>query len=151
MTSFAQLPEQLVSPAPQVVPHVPDEQTLPSAHVFLHAPQLPLSARVLTSQPFAGLPSQSAKPGLHAPIAHTPAPQLALALAKLQRTPQPPQLFTSLAPVAVSQPLPAAPSQSPKPAAHAPTTQLRAAHALIEAFASAHTLVHDPQCWASAT
>ena len=95
----------------------------------MHAPQCVLSVLVLVSQPFAALPSQLAKPALQAPIAHTPVPHVALALAKLQRTPQPPQWFTSLPRTLVSQPLLAIKSQSPKPVVHAPTRQLDIAQA----------------------
>jgi len=61
-------------------------------------------------------------------------------------TPQPPQLFASLAPVAVSQPFAATPSQSPNPAAQPPTTQLLDAHAFTVTLGSAHDVVQLPQC-----
>jgi len=76
----AQAPEQLVSPPPHVVPQEPAEHTLPPPHEFPQLPQLPLSACVLTSQPFPGLPSQSANPAAQAPIAHVPVAQVAPAL-----------------------------------------------------------------------
>src|SRR5690242_4799298 len=60
------------------------------------APQLFASVRVSTSQPFAGSPSQSAKPGLHAKP-HAPAVHVATALATVavHATPQPPQFAVS--------------------------------------------------------
>jgi hypothetical protein len=63
--------------------------------------------------------------------------------------PHPPQLFTSLAFVAVSHPFDATPSQSPKPAAHAPTTHALEEHAWIVAFASAQAFVQLPQWFTS--
>jgi hypothetical protein len=74
---------------------------------------LPFSACVFTSHPFAGFPSQSAKPAAQAPIAHVPVAHDAAAFAKVQTIPQPPQLFTSVLFVAVSHPFAATPSQSP--------------------------------------
>jgi hypothetical protein len=50
---------------------------------------------------------------LHDAIAHVPAAHTALAFANEQCRPQPPQLFVSLAAIAVSQPSPALPLQSP--------------------------------------
>ncbi len=100
---------------------------------------------VFTSQPLAGFMSQSAKPVAQAPIAQTPDPQVAPALAKRHTTPQPPQLFTSAARTAVSQPLAAMPSQSEKPAAQPPMTHAPAAQALTLALARRHWLPHTPQ------
>ncbi len=90
------------------------EQMLPQRE------QLVTSVVVFTSQPLAALPSQSAKPAVQALRRHTPAEQVAPALGKLQRFPQAPQLFTSVA-VLVSQPAagPAPLTQSLKPARHA--------------------------------
>ncbi len=48
---------------------------------------------MLTSHPFAGLRSQSAKPGAHESITHVPISHRAVALARLQTLPQPPQWF----------------------------------------------------------
>jgi hypothetical protein len=79
--SLTQLPEQSTSPLPHVVPHALDEQTWPPLHAVAHAPQLALSEVVSVSHPLAESPSQSAKPLSHAPIAHVPALQVALAFA----------------------------------------------------------------------
>jgi hypothetical protein len=110
--SLTQLPEQLVSPAPHVVVQVPLEHTCPPAQVVPQLPQLPPSTRRLTSQPFAGFPSQSANPALQLPIAHAPATHIAPALGKAQLTPHPPQLRTSAPRTTVSQPSAALPLQS---------------------------------------
>jgi len=103
---------QVASGAAQVAPHTPPEQTEPAAQPAPHAPQLALSVRVSTSQPLLATRSQSAKPGSQAATAHSPAPQDERAWASRQALPQPPQC-AALEAVSVSQPLPAAPSQSP--------------------------------------
>ncbi len=113
---LVQLPAHSVSPEAQVARHTPAEQTCPAPQALLHAPQLARSLWVFTSQPFTALPSQLAKPvsqvvSWHAPLVHADAP-----LEKRQVKPQAPQLLTLVS--AVSQPLPALPSQSPKPALH---------------------------------
>ncbi len=56
-----------------------------------HIPQFPVSVWTFTSQPFIGLPSQSAKPGLHVPIAHVPERHTGVALGSEQALPQLPQ------------------------------------------------------------
>ena len=76
------------------------------------APQLALSVRVSTSQPFTGSRSQSAKPVAQAITAQAPAAQVAVALGSAHARPQAPQL-DALVVRLVSQPLAAAPSQSP--------------------------------------
>lgn len=65
----------------------------------------------LVSQPFAGLPSQSAKPTLHETIWHVPLAQVPVPLAGAHGTLQPPQLLFVLS--CVSQPSDARPLQSP--------------------------------------
>jgi hypothetical protein len=67
----------------------------------------------LTSQPLASLLSQLSKPPLHDAIWQLPVAQVALALARVQGTPQPPQLLFVLS--GVSQPLLGLPSQLWKP------------------------------------
>ena len=73
------------------------------------------------SHPFAGLPSQSPKPGLHEATAQAPVAQLPVPLAGAQAMPQPPQLASVSS--AVSQPFAGLPSQSPKPGLHEATAQ----------------------------
>jgi hypothetical protein len=103
----------------------------------VHAPQWLMSPiAVFTSQPFAGLPSQSAKPVLQVPRMHTPPAQVAPALANWQRLPQTPQFITSVE-VVVSQPLAELLSQLPKP-----SRQLASVHALPAQPASAPATMH---------
>jgi hypothetical protein len=113
-----------------------------------HAPQLALSVpRRLVSQPSLATALQLAKPGAHPPaaIAHAPATQLCVATwASAQARPQPPQCDTSLV-VSVSQPLGAAPSQSPALVTQRSTAQVPAVHAFDAAPGSAHTAPHPPQ------
>ena len=128
----------------QVVLHAPPEQTEPAAQARPQAPQLVLSERVSTSQPSAGLVLQSAKPAVQAVIAHVPAVQADTALARTHARPHAPQLV-ALALRSVSQPLSAAPSQSPKPPAHRTTVQAPAAQPLAVTWDSAQTVPHAPQ------
>ena len=117
-------------------------------------PQLVMSPiAVFTSQPLAGLPSQSAKPALQAPRAHRPAAQVAAALAKLQRLPHTPQFIAS-AEVATSQPLAARLSQLPKPSRQLARVQARAVqpetapgsmHWLLQALQLLGSLVRSRQ------
>jgi hypothetical protein len=79
VVSFTHAPAQFVRPAPHVVVQVPFEHTVPPGHTWPQAPQWLLFARTFTSQPLAALASQSAKPVLQLPMAHTPDAQLALA------------------------------------------------------------------------
>jgi hypothetical protein len=71
-----------------------------------------LSVAVFTSQPLEGSPSQSAKPVAQVVTAHALAAQVAVALGSAHARPHAPQL-AALVRRSVSQPLPAAPSQSP--------------------------------------
>jgi hypothetical protein len=144
------------APAPHVVRgaahvgrHMPLEQTVPAPQGTPQPPQFALSMAVLASQPFVALPSQFAKPALHVPRPQRPVRQAAAALAKEQRTPHPPQLLMSAARVLSSQPLLARPSQSPKPVAHAPTTQAELAQACTVTLVSEHALMHAPQLFTS--
>ncbi|MEZ4405194.1 MAG: hypothetical protein R3A52_01705 [Polyangiales bacterium] len=109
--------------------HAPDTQLKPEAQTRLHVPQL-VGAVSAASQPLASTPSQLAKPAAQAPSAQVPVAHDAVALAREQTAPQPPQLLAVLS--AASQPLAALPSQSPKPAGHvgathAPPVQTRPA------------------------
>ena len=103
------------------------------------------SESTLTSQPLAGLPSQSAKPAAQAPIAQAPIAQVGVALAKAQRMPQPPQLAMSAARTATSQPLAGMPSQSAKPGAQLPTTQALLTQAWTLTLGSRHSVAQSPQ------
>ena len=145
-----QLPEHTVSPAPQLTAHVPAVQTWPDAQaaeepVTLHRPQLALSVLRLVSQPLAATPSQFAKPAAHAPSTQLPAEHVAAALGKRHTTPQPPQFIVSAARTLTSQPSPAVPLQSAKPALHPPMAQRPLTQALTLALARAHTVPQPPQ------
>lgn len=119
----------------------------PAAHdvaqTVPHRPQFRGSLASAASHPFAGLPSQSAKPVAHAPIAQRPPAQVAAAFVKAQRAPHAPQ-FVALVAVAVSHPFAAAPSQSLNPAVHAnphtPPVQVAVAFGAV-----AQTFPHAPQ------
>ncbi len=92
---------------------VPDTEQMgvPPLHPSeAHPPQCALEERSV-SQPFAAIPSQSAKPGLHDAIAQADLAQVAVAFARAQTMPHPPQFFGSLA-VLTSQPVDARLSQS---------------------------------------
>jgi hypothetical protein len=144
-----QVPAQLVWPAGHACTQaLPVQVALPptgAAHTTPQRPQLPVLERVSTSQPLAALPSQLAKPALHAPMPQTPAEHTDEALALEQALPQRPQLPV-LERVSTSQPFAALPSQSAKPALqvnpHAPAEQNN------EAFARAgQTRPQPPQFW----
>jgi hypothetical protein len=114
----------LVLPPPPLLPllpllvllelstHWPFVHTLPALHALPQAPQL-LVEPTSASQPLAGLLSQSAQPGLQAPIAHAPCMQAAPAWAGAQVLPQAPQFSTVLSD---SQPFCESPSQLAEPA-----------------------------------
>jgi hypothetical protein len=138
------VPVHAVSGAEQVAPHRPAEQTCPAAQVVPQAPQLVLSVRVLTSQPLAGLPSQSSKPAAQAITAHAPAVQVAVALARLHARPQPPQ-FCRLVRTSVSQPLAAMASQSPKSGLHRTTLHVPPEQPLEATLARLHAALQAPQ------
>jgi len=144
---LAALPSQLAKPAAQVpTPHAPATQVavpLVAVQARLHMPQWVRLVRVSTSQPLAGLPSQSAKPALQAPIAQVPAAQMAAALGKLHARPHMPQ-WAALVRVSASQPLAALPSQLAKFAAQAVRVQAPAVHAPVP-LAGAQARPHAPQ------
>lgn len=91
---LAALPSQSPKPELQAMrAQLPDEQVvvaLACAHATLQPPQL-LLVLVCVSQPFAALPSQLAKPVLHAVIAQLPVEHDAVALTRVQLVPQLPQ------------------------------------------------------------
>jgi hypothetical protein len=133
----------------------PEEQ-LPTAHVPLAhdsvefgygphvTPQPPQLVSVVpeVSQPSGPAPLHSRKPELHVPWVHVPAGQLADALGKLHRVPQPPQLLVVVS--AVSQPLVAMPSQFPKPPLQ-PTTHVPVGHDSVEFGYGPHVTPQPPQ------
>jgi len=96
-------------------------------HADPHALQFFASFSGLDSQPSAGSWLQSKNPSVQLATVHVPLVHAAVALARLQRLPQPPQLFTSVD-FAVSHPFAGLPSQSAKPVPqegeHLPPEQL---------------------------
>jgi hypothetical protein len=103
---------QVASGAAQLAPHTPPLHTCPAPHAVPHAPQLALSVAVFTSQPSLATRSQSAKPAAQLVTPHAPAAQAVTAWGSTHARPHPPQC-DALVVVSVSQPLAAAPSQSP--------------------------------------
>jgi hypothetical protein len=149
--STAVLAQKVDAPDPQVrrgeaqvVPHTPPEHTWPAAQAIPHAPQLALSLRVSTSQPVAGMRSQSRKPEAQVVMAHDPLMQLSVALGRAHARPQAPQLVR-LVRVLVSQPLEAEPSQSPKPLAQRTTVHSLAEQPLAATWERAQTAPQAPQ------
>jgi hypothetical protein len=152
---LAVIPSQFSKPALQLamrqVPAMHEPVPFAGAHPALHAPQCVRLVCRLTSQPFVGLPSQSAKPGSHVPTPHAPARQTSVALASEHARPHIPQLARFVA-RAVSHPSEAIRLQSPKPMAQA-TVHRPATHAAV-APAPPQTVVQLPQrmtsVWVSA-
>jgi hypothetical protein len=114
------------------------------AQVLPHEPQLAAFVCVFTSQPFAGFPSQSAKPALQLAIPQPPAVHTPVALAGAHAIPHPPQCASEVC-VLTSQPLLALPSQFAKPALQLAIPHAPIAHAPV-ALAGAHAIPHPPQC-----
>ena len=141
-------PPQSESGAAQVATHAPAAHTRPAAQARPQTPQLALSLRLRTSQPLAALMSQSRKPAAQAVTPHAPPAQAEVALGSEHVRPQAPQ-WALLVPRLVSQPLPAAPSQSPRPASQRATVQPPAAQPLT-APGSEQALPQAPQ-WAGST
>src|SRR5438309_1636105 len=100
------------------------------AHTAPQLPQLFASLAMVVSQPSFGLPLQSAKPGLHAPIWQLPLVHSGPPFLGEHTWPQPPQLAMSEA-VFTSQPSFGLPLQSAKPGLQVPTVQAPFAHAAV--------------------
>jgi hypothetical protein len=128
-------------------PTVQAAVALASAHTRPQPPHAAAVLLVFTSHPSAGLPLQSAKPALHAAIAQRPPAQRGEALVRSHTVPQAPQLRASV-PRSVSQPLPALPSQLPRPAAHIARPHIESVHAAVPPMVT-HTLPQRPQLRAS--
>lgn len=110
----------------------PVEQVRPAGQTTPHAPQFSAVLR-LTSQPFAGLPSQSPVRNGHASTHRDMRHCAPIPGASRHAAPHAPQ-FAGLALSSVSQPLAASPSQSPKPASQT-SPHRPAAHVAAEACA----------------
>lgn len=136
---LAGLLSQSPKPEEQAIPQLPLVHVgVPPAveHFRVQPLQLLTSVFRLTSQPSAGLLLQSAKPGLHAPMAQVPLLQVAAALANVHLVLQALQLLTSVFRL-TSQPFVAMVSQLAKPAVHAPIV-----HVLLTQLAAALVNVH---------
>lgn len=147
---LATLPSQLANPALQAMPQLPpahDGVPLLLLHTLPQPPQLPALVFTLTSQPLAGLPSQSAKPALQLAMSQTPATQLEVPLAATHSFPQVPQLLGSVF-LLTSQPSPGRPLQS-----RLGLMQLESLQALFAQEprppGKMHCLPHTPQFWSS--
>jgi len=166
--TFLHAPQLLVllMSVSQPVATFPSQSAWPESHLILHAeatqvpvppawlhllpqlPQLLASSVRLTSQPFAALPSQSLKPGLHAEMAHFEDAHAGVPLAAAHALPHPAQFFTSVA-VLTSHPFAGLPSQSAVLATvHFETSQVELLQASTEPVA-AHACPHDPQLFVS--
>jgi hypothetical protein len=106
-----------------------------------HAPQFDVVFK-RTSQPFAGLLSQSPQPALQAAIAHVPPAQVELAFGRSHTAPQTPQLDDEFK--FVSHPFAGLPSQSPKPALQVPTWHAPLMHAALP-FWMTQSVEQEPQ------
>ena len=141
---FAAFPSQLAQPVPQVALHAPPEQVfalLTSAQVTPQPPQFPSETLVLVSQPLAGLPSQSPKPGLHVG-SHVPPTHALAPLTNAQAVSHEPQVATDAR--SASQPLAALSSQSAVPGSHT-DDEHEPARQLVAASVSVQTRPHAPQ------
>jgi hypothetical protein len=145
---FAVLMSQLEKPGLHaVMPQTPAVQlpiALAGAHVRPQAPQCAVDREVSASQPFAAIVSQLAKPGLHTPTLHVPIVHTAVALEGAHSLPHAPQCVSELV-SDVSQPLVALPSQSPKPALHAPIRHVPPTHEVV-ALGRLQARPQAPQC-----
>lgn len=122
-------------------PVAQDADAFASMHGARHAPQS-VSVRIDVSQPVAVMPSQSCRPGSHAPSVQRPPGHAYIAPASEQATRQAPQSVTRSS--GVSHPSAAKPLQSPKPGSHAVIVHVPPVHA-ADAFAGAHGRAHPPQ------
>jgi hypothetical protein len=143
------VPSQSAKPVAQVaMRQVPIAQPAvalaPTVHALRQRPQWAALVEVFTSQPFAALPSQSAKPGRHAKP-QVLRSQVGVAFATAgHRLPQRPQCDASSR-SSVSQPVAAIPLQSPKPPAQAAGAHTPMRHATVAFGKGAHTVPHAPQ------
>jgi hypothetical protein len=114
-----------------------------ASQILPHAPQLFVSLVVLTSQPLAGFPSQSAKPGLQLATVQAELEHPAVPFAIAHTLPQLPQSL-GLFCVLISQPSAGLWSQSAYPALQLVIVQLPAVQPAVP-FASVQTFPQEPQ------
>jgi hypothetical protein len=146
----AGLPSQSAKPALHSVAHALARHTAVvfavAGHELPQRPQCALVVASSTSQPFATLPSQLAKPAAQR-SSHAPAVQAATPFAPDgQRVPHAPQLFTSEL-TESSHPLARSPSQFAKPALH-PSPHTPLAHWAAPLAPAAQRVAHVPQLFA---
>lgn len=122
--------------------HPPDTQTAFAPQLFPHVPQCATVTPRSVSHPFVALPSQLPQPGSHAPSVQTPVVHDSAAWSRAHGTPQPPQLVRER--TLVSQPSSARPLQSAQPVLHDSIWHVPVGQ-VATAFASVHTLPHEPQ------
>jgi hypothetical protein len=142
---LASEPSQFENPGLHVIPHVEFAHVgVPFCplHVLPQPPQFAGEVLVSTSQPFAGLPSQSANGGVQLTMVQAPLEHPAVAFGRLQTVLQTPQCEGFVWRF-VSHPSPALPLQSPKPAAQV-MEQTPFLHAGVP-FVALHTRPHPPQ------
>jgi hypothetical protein len=129
----------------QVDAHAPFTHICPEGHARLQAPQCALLVCVLTSQPLTALPSQFAKPRLHAPTPQAPAAQVCIATAgRLHIIRQAPQ-FAGSTWVLTSQPSTALPLQLAKPVLQV-IPQVPDAQVALALARAGQALLQAPQC-----
>ena len=113
-------------------------------HARPHAPQCAAVDERSTSQPLAGSPSQSPKPGRHVKP-HALIAQTGSALGTAGHAiPHAPQC-AAVTRTSVSQPFEASPSQSPKPPAQSPTPHAPMRHAGVALGGTGQVRPHAPQ------
>jgi hypothetical protein len=141
---FTGFPSQSARPRVQAsMTHVPEEQSSEASGRSHDAPQAPQSEIVSMrrSQPFMGLPSQSARSVMQV-YSHAPESHEAIAPGRIHRFVQLPHLSGSSS--GASHPLIAEPSQSPKPSSHL-KRQLPPTHSLVAFGRSGHRASQAPQ------
>lgn len=137
-------PSQFAKPALQLMPQLPLEHVavpFVELHTLPQEPQLPVLVWVFTSQPFATLPSQFAKPALQV-MPHALPEQNAVPFVPLHALPQLPQWLAVFV-VFTSQPFAALPSQLPNPALQV-MPQFPPPQVAVP-FVELHTLPQEPQ------
>jgi hypothetical protein len=141
---FVALPSQLPHPGVQVGTQAPVVQVVVPCGFVQAVPQEPQLVTVvfrLVSQPSDATALQLAKPAPQVPSVQTPPGQLAVAFARLQAKPQPPQSVRVV--MLFSQPLAAFPSQLAKPDVHTGTQA--PAEQLVVPLPLVHPVPHAPQ------
>ncbi len=114
-----------------------------SLQLWPEASQVPHESFVFVSQPFWGLPSQSAYPAAHRGT-HAPAEHEVVPWSFAHARPHAPQLVT-LVPRSLSQPFDCTPSQLAHPVSQVATVHVIDGHVVVVACGSAQTTPQPPQ------